>query len=134
MLFWGLTREPNLNIPANTETYMGFKVNGKNVYCKRINIETAQAIGYGEEVTIQDGVSELLTVDMLYKGNDSGQDWFPFPCIKQNGTGEATTMDYTKRLHVCVTNQNKLWIAGSKDGASFTVAVKGYVMYTKVND
>ena len=130
MLFWGLTKIPNLNIQPNTETYMGFKVNGKNVYGQKIVIDTATQIGYGHEHTIQEGVDELLDAGALYKGNDSGNDWFPFPCVKLDGT----TMDYTKRLHICVTSQNKLWIAGSKEGAVATVAVKGYVLYTKVNE
>lgn len=130
MLFWGLTKIPNLNIQPNTETYMGFKVNGRNVYGQKIEIATPTLIGYGHEHVIQTGVDELLDARALYKGNDSGADWFPFPSVKQSGN----TMDYSSRVHICITSQNKLWIAGSKSGAETTIAVKGYVLYTKVNE
>lgn len=131
MLFWGLTKIPNLTIQPETETYMGFNVNGKKVYCKRYDMQTASSYGWGQSLIIQQGVQELLDYDILYNNPNEGDqslrnNWYSFPYFIEANS--------TKRLLVNLTNAGQLCIDGSQNGVTANIRIKGYFLYTKVND
>lgn len=131
MLFWGLTKIPNLVIQPETETYMGFNVNGKKVYCKRYDMTEPRSIGWGGSLVISQNVLELLSYDVLYNNpNDNNQNlrnnWYSLPYLIEANS--------TKRLLVNLTSAGQLCIDGSQDGVTANIKIKGYFLYTKVND
>lgn len=131
MLFWGLTKIPNLTLQPNVETYMGFNVNGKKVYGKRIELETATNMGWGGSYIIQLGVLEVLSYDVLYNvpqssNQDLRNNWYALPYFIETNT--------SKRLLLNLTSGGQLCIDGSENGVTANMKLKGYVLYTKVND